>query len=193
MRFALIGSGKGSNARAVLEAWRRGELADAQPVGILSDKPDAPILGFGKTYGVPALPLPTGPYRTRLSDEAERRFVAQLRAWETDWVVLAGFMRVLHEPLLEAYGGRMINLHPSLLPSFPGLQPIKKALDFGVKVTGCTVHLVTADLDAGPILDQAIVRIDASDTIDTLTAKIHAAEHQLLPSVIARIARGELP
>ncbi len=130
------------------------------------------------------------PFRTKLEGEGEARFIAAVSGARADLVVLAGFMRVLKPGFLGAFAGRIINLHPSLLPSFPGLDAIGQALRRGVTVTGCTVHYVTAEVDAGPIIDQAEVRIEAGDTMESLSAKVHSAEHALLPAVIARLSEA---
>jgi phosphoribosylglycinamide formyltransferase-1 len=188
MKFAILGSGTGSNAKAVLTAWQQHKLGDAQPVAIFSDKENAPILGYGETFGVPARYLHPGKFKTKLDPETEQLYIQAIREAGADWVVLAGFMRVIKEDFLNAFPSRIINLHPSLLPSFKGLNAIGQAWDYGVKITGCTVHLVTGDLDGGPILDQRAVRIEQPDTLETLAQKIHAAEHELLPEVIARLS-----
>lgn len=188
MKFAILGSGTGSNAKAILDAWKAGQLGKAEPVAIFSDKRDAPILRFGEVYGVPARYLDPGRFRAKLDPEAEQCYINAIRAAGADWVVLAGFMRVIKPAFLDAFPKRILNLHPSLLPSFKGLDGIGQAWDYGVKVTGCTVHYVTADLDGGPIIDQQAVRIEEGDTRETLEAKVHAAEHTLLPKVIARLS-----
>jgi phosphoribosylglycinamide formyltransferase-1 len=128
------------------------------------------------------------PFRTKLDGEGEARFVAAVSAANPDLVVLAGFMRVLKAGFMDAFKGRIINLHPSLLPSFPGLDAIGQAWRRGVKVTGCTVHAVTAEVDGGPILGQATVTVEAGETLESLASRVHAAEHALLPSVIARLS-----
>ena len=192
MKIALLGSGRGSNAEAVLRAWQAGQLGSAQPVVILSDKAEAPILGLGERFGVASHFVDPGPFRTKLDAAAEERFIEAVHAAGAEWVVLAGFMRVLKEAFLEAFSERIINLHPSLLPSFKGLDAIGQAWASGVRVTGCTVHLVTPDLDDGPILDQSVVRIESEDSMEDLAAKVHAAEHALLPSVIQRMSDGVL-
>lgn len=189
MRVVLLGSGRGSNAEAILEAERRGELGSARVVGVLCDRPDARMLELGPRFGVPARFVDPAPFKTKLEGEGEARFIAALQAAQPDLVVLAGFMRVLKPGFLSAFAGRIINLHPSLLPSFPGLDGIGQAFRRGVKVTGCTVHEVTLEVDGGPILDQEAVRIEASDTIESLAARVHAAEHRLLPRVIAQLSR----
>lgn len=188
MRVVLLGSGRGSNAEAVLRAQQEGRLGRAQVVRILSDQPGAGILALGPRFGVEAAFVDPAPFRTKLEGEGEARFIKAVSEARPDLVVLAGFMRVLKPGFLGAFAGRIINLHPSLLPSFPGLDGIGQAFRRGVKVTGCTVHEVTAEVDGGPILDQAAVRIEPEDTLESLAAKVHAAEHALLPAVIARLS-----
>ena len=188
MRVVILGSGRGSNAEAILQAQAAGKLGRARVVQIFSDKADAGILALGPRFGVPAQFVDAAPFKTKLEGEGEARYIAAIAACAPDLVVLAGFMRVLKPGFLNAFAGKIINLHPSLLPSFPGLDGIGQAFRRGVKVTGCTVHYVTADVDGGPIIDQAVVRIEPAGTLETLAAKVHAAEHELLPAVIARLS-----
>ena len=188
MRVVILGSGRGSNAEAILTAKREGRLGRASVVQIFSDKPEAGILALGERFGVPACYLDAAPFRTKLEGEGEARYIAAINACAPDLVVLAGFMRVLKRGFLSAFEGRIINLHPSLLPSFPGLDGVGQAWRRGVKITGCTVHQVTMDVDGGPIIDQAAVRIENGDTLESLTEKVHRAEHVLLPAVIARLS-----
>lgn len=188
MRVVILGSGRGSNAEAILQARQGGRLGRAEVVQIFADRADAGILALGPIFGVPAEYLDPAPFKTKLEGDAEVRYIAAIRNVRADLVVLAGFMRVLKPAFLQAFEGRIINLHPSLLPSFPGLDAIGQAWRRGVKVTGCTVHHVNADVDGGPIIDQTAVRIEPGDTLDSLTAKVHAAEHTLLPAVIARLS-----
>lgn len=188
MRLVILGSGRGSNAEAILRAQQEGRLGRARVVAIFSDQPAAGILALGPRFGVPARFVDPAPFKTKLEGEGEARFIAAVGAERPDLVVLAGFMRVLKPGFLHAFAGRIVNLHPSLLPSFPGLDGIGQAFRRGVKITGCTVHYVTAEVDGGPILDQAAVRIEESDTLETLAARVHAAEHALLPAVIARLS-----
>jgi phosphoribosylglycinamide formyltransferase-1 len=190
MRVVILGSGRGSNAEAILQAQQAGQLGRARVVALFSDKPDAGILALGPRFGVPASYLDPAPFKTKLEGEGETRFIAAVRAAQPDLVVLAGFMRVIKPGFLTAFAGKIINLHPSLLPSFPGLDGIGQAFRRGVKVTGCTVHGVTAEVDGGPILDQATVRVAPGETLETLAAKVHAAEHALLPAVIARLSEA---
>lgn len=193
MRVVILGSGRGSNAGAILRAEREGRLGRATVVRIISDNPSAGILKLGKTYNVPASFIDPAPFRTKLDGAAEEHYITAIIAEQPDLLVLAGFMRVLKERFLTAFAGRMINIHPSLLPAFPGLDGIGQAWRRGVKITGCTVHAVTAEVDGGPILDQAAVRIESTDTLESLEEKIHAAEHALLPSVIARLSTEGFP
>lgn len=188
MKVIILGSGNGTNAQAILDAFAKGQLGLAQPIGIISDQPDAPILKRGEAVNVPGYYLDPGAFKTRLSPEAEQNYIDFIQQQKPDNIVLAGFMRVLKSPLLNAFSDKIINLHPSLLPSFKGLDAIKQAFDYGVKVTGCTVHWVTPEVDAGPIIDQEIVRVEAEDTLESLTEKVHQAEYKLLPRVIAELS-----
>jgi phosphoribosylglycinamide formyltransferase 1 len=188
MRVVILGSGRGSNAEAILQAQREGRLGRANVVQIFADRPDAGILELGPRFGVSADFLDPAPYKTKLDGAAEQHYMATITASRADLIVLAGFMRVLKLPFLSTFEGKIINLHPSLLPSFPGLDAIGQAFRRGVKITGCTVHYVTVEVDGGPIIDQAPVRIEDTDTLESLATKVHAAEHALLPAVIARLS-----
>lgn len=188
MRIVILGSGRGSNAEAVLTAEKEGRLGGAHVVALFSDVPDARILALGPRFGVPARFVDPAPFRTKLEGEGEARFVAAVSGASPDLVVLAGFMRVLKPGFLGAFSGRIINLHPSLLPKFPGLDAIGQALKAGEAVTGCTVHYVTVEVDGGPVLGRETVPISEGETHDSLAAKVHAAEHVLLPVVIARLS-----
>jgi phosphoribosylglycinamide formyltransferase-1 len=190
-RLGVLGSGKGSNFLAIARACASGTVP-AQVALVVSDVPDAGILELARERHLPARFIPPGKFRTKLDDAAEAAYVEALRAAEVDLVALAGFMRVLKGRFLEAFAGRIINIHPSLLPAFPGLQAWKQALDMGVKVTGCTVHFVDAGVDSGPILGQQVVPVLDDDTAESLHQRIHAAEHELYPRCIAAIARGEV-
>jgi len=190
MRVVILGSGRGSNAEAILEAQKAGRLGRARVVAVFSDQPAARILELGPRFGVLAQFVDPAPFKTKLEGEGERRFIAAVGAAQPDLVVLAGFMRVLKPGFLNAFSGRIINLHPSLLPAFPGLDAIGQAWRAGAGQTGCTVHWVTPEVDAGPVLGQTPVRIEKTDTIETLEARVHAAEHALLPAVIAQLSEG---
>lgn len=188
MRVALLGSGRGSNADAVLRAQKEGRLGKAMVAGIYCDIPTAPMLKLGPIYGVPAHYLDPGPFKTKFSPEREAAWAQTLLQDKIDLIVLAGFMRVLKSPLLQPFAGRMINLHPTLLPAFPGLDGIGQTWRAGVAEGGCTVHWVTEAVDEGSHLGQTRVPRTADDTLETFSQKIHQAEHQLLPRVIAELA-----
>ncbi len=188
MRIVILGSGRGSNAEAILLAQQQGRLGRGEVVQIYSDRPDAGILALGPRFNVPATFLDPAPFKTKLDGEGEQHYIASILACQPDLIVLAGFMRVLKPRFLLQFEGRVINLHPSLLPAFPGLDGIGQAFRRGVKITGCTVHEVTLEVDAGPILDQAAVRVEEGDTLESLASRVHAAEHALLPAVIARLS-----
>jgi phosphoribosylglycinamide formyltransferase 1 len=182
--IGILGSGKGSNCRAILERIRSGGLA-AEARVVISDVLDAPILEIAREFSVANVYLPPGQFRTRLEPEAEKELVKMLREVGVDLVVLAGFMRVLHAPMLKAFPRRIINIHPSLLPKFPGLEAWKQALAAGETVTGCTVHYVDEKIDHGQIVAQREVAILPNDTPETLHARIQIAERELYPAVIA--------
>ena len=188
-RLGLLGSGKGSNCLAIADAIAAGKVP-AEIGIVLSDVADAGILEQAMRRDLPARFLSPGKFRTKLDEDAERAYVAALQEAKVDLVVLAGFMRVLKGDFLRAFEGRIVNIHPSLLPSFPGLEAWKQALDHGVKVTGCTVHFVDAGVDSGAIIAQQTVPVLDDDTPEKLHGRIHAAEHELYPRCVAAIARG---
>jgi phosphoribosylglycinamide formyltransferase-1 len=189
--LGVLGSGKGSNFIAIAEACAAGKIP-AEIAVALGDVENAGILAHARERQIPAHFIPPGKFRTKLDEEAERAFVAALQASKVDLIVLAGFMRVLKGEFLRAFEGRIVNIHPSLLPSFPGLEAWKQALDHGVKVAGCTVHFVDAGVDSGAIIGQQTVPVLDSDTAESLHQRIHAAEHELYPKCVAAIARGEI-
>ena len=190
-RLGVLGSGKGSNFVAVAEACRAGTVP-AEVALVLSDVAEAGILERARERGIPARFMPPGKFRTKLDEEAEQAYIEALRDAGVDLVILAGFMRVIKDRLLQAFAGRIINIHPSLLPSFPGLAAWRQALEHGVKVTGCTVHFVDAGVDSGPIIDQQTVPVLDDDTPETLHQRIQVAEHELYPRCVAAIARGQV-
>jgi phosphoribosylglycinamide formyltransferase 1 len=182
--IGILGSGKGSNCRSILERIHSGDLAaDARVV--IADVPDAPILDIAREFSVVNAYLPPGEFRTRLEPAAEEELVKMLREAGVKLVVLAGFMRVLHAPMLKAFPRRIVNIHPSLLPKFPGLEAWKQALAAGEKVSGCTVHYVDEKIDHGEIIAQREVSIRPDDTPESLHARIQIAERELYPAVIA--------
>lgn len=189
LKLGILGSGKGSNCRAILQAIRDGKLA-AEVAVVISDNFDAGILDIAREFGVPNAYLPPGKFRTRLDPETEAELVRMLREAGVDLVVLAGFMRVLKDPMLNAFPRRIINIHPSLLPKYTGVEAWKQALNAGEEVTGCTVHFVDAGIDTGDIIAQREVPIVAGDTPETLHARIQIAERELFPEVIGRFAEA---
>jgi phosphoribosylglycinamide formyltransferase 1 len=187
LALGILGSGKGSNCRAILEKIRHGDLpADCRIV--VSDVADAGILEVAREFGVPDVFLPPGKFRTKLEPEVEQQFVRRLREAGVELVVLAGFMRVLKSTMLEAFPRRIINLHPSLLPKFPGREAWVQALAAGEKVTGCSVHFVDAGVDRGEIIAQREVPVLPNDTAATLHERIQFAERELFPAVIGELA-----
>lgn len=190
-RLGVLGSGKGSNFVALAEACAAGQIP-AEIALVLSDVPEAGMLARAAERGLRVEYLPPGRFRTKLDEEAEAAYAARLREAGVDLVVLAGFMRILKGGFLRSFPGRVINIHPSLLPSFPGLEAWKQALDHGVKVTGCTVHFVDDGIDSGPIIGQAAVPVLDGDTAATLHARIQAAERRLYPAVVGALAAGRI-
>ena len=187
--IGILGSGKGSNCRAILERIRSGVLS-AEARVVISDVLDAPILDIAREFSVPNAYLAPGQFRTRLEPEAENELVQMLRDAGVELVILAGFMRVLKSPLLNAFPRKILNIHPSLLPKFPGLEAWKQALAAGEKVTGCTVHYVDEGIDHGDIIAQREVPILPNDTPDSLHARIQVAERELYPAVVGDFCRN---
>jgi phosphoribosylglycinamide formyltransferase-1 len=186
--LGILGSGKGSNCRAILESIKSGALA-AEVRVVISDVFDAPILDIAREFWVPNAYLPPGRFHTRLEPQAEADLLRMLREAGVELVVLAGFMRILKSPMLEAFTRRIVNIHPSLLPRFPGLEAWKQALVAGEKMTGCTVHYVDEQIDHGDIIAQSEVPILPNDTPESLHARIQIAEHELYPTAIGQICR----
>ena len=189
-RLAVLGSGKGSNFVALQEAILAGKL-DAQIVLVVSDVPEALILDRARKYGLPTATLAPSPFKTKLSPEGEIALVDLLRKSGAEWIVLAGYMRVVKEPLLNAFPNRIINIHPSLLPAFKGLRAWEQVLHARVTETGCTVHFVNRDVDAGEIIAQQRVPVLAGDTPESLHARIQVAEHELYPAALAKALHPE--
>ena len=190
--IAILGSGKGSNCRAILRNIQEGKLS-AQAQVVISDVLDAPILDIAREFGVPNVYLPPGSFRTRLEPAAEAELVGTLRKARVELVVLAGFMRVLKEQMLSAFPRRIINVHPSLLPKFPGLEAWKQALVAGEKVTGVTVHFVDEQIDHGDVIAQRAVPVLRDDTAESLHARIQAVEHALYPEALENVCRQLQP
>jgi phosphoribosylglycinamide formyltransferase 1 len=190
-RIGVLGSGKGSNFVAIAEAIAVGAVP-AQVAIVLSDVAEAGILEHARARGLPAEFLAPGRFRTKLDEETEPLYVRRLQAAQVDLVVLAGFMRVLKSDFLRAFPQRIVNIHPSLLPAFPGLEAWKQALQYGVRVTGCTVHFVEEGVDSGPIIGQEVVPVRPDDTPASLHERIQQAERRLYPAVVGAFAEGRL-
>jgi phosphoribosylglycinamide formyltransferase 1 len=185
--LGVLISGRGSNLQALIDAIADGRL-DARIAAVVSNRADAAGLVRARQAGIETLCVAPRDYPDR--DAYDRAILAALDARGVGLVCLAGFMRLVGAPLLAAFPNRILNIHPSLLPAFPGLDAQKQALDFGVRVSGATVHLVTADLDAGPIVLQAPVAVRGDDTVETLSARILAEEHRIYPEAIRLILAG---
>lgn len=192
LKIGVLGSGKGSNFCAILGAIADGRL-DAEPVIVMSDVAGAGILDLARGAGIACEVIREPKFRTKLSPTVEAGVVESLREAGVELVVLAGYMRMVKQPLLNAFPRRVINIHPALLPEFPGLEAWRQALEAGVTKTGCTVHFVDAGMDTGEVIAQAEVPVLAGDSAESLHARIQVAEHRVYPEVVARFASGELP
>jgi len=189
-RLAIFASGSGSNFEAIVQAVQAGQLRSVEVALLVCDKPGAKVLERAERLGIPAFVFQPNEYADKTAFEKE--IVAQLQELDITLVVLAGYMRLVGETLLSAYEGKIINLHPSLLPAFPGKDAIGQALDYGVKITGVTVHVVDAGLDTGPIIAQLPVAVQETDTKEALAARIHEVEHGLLVEVIGLLVEGRV-
>jgi phosphoribosylglycinamide formyltransferase-1 len=187
--LGILASGRGSNCEAILRAEKDGRLA-ARVGLVLSDRPEAPVLGKAAQFTVSARYLDPGRKGARLTPEAEAAYVDALRDAGVEWIALAGFMRIVGKPLLTAYRGRIVNIHPSLLPAFPGLDAQRQAFEHGVKVAGCTVHFVDEGVDTGPIVLQASVGVEPHDTVELLSARILELEHELYVEALNLLTTG---
>ena len=185
MRCVVLISGRGSNLQALLEAELPIEIA-----AVISNRAGADGLDIARAHGVDAVVVPHRDYATREAFEAKLAEVIDRH--DPGLVILAGFMRVLTPSFVDRYAGRMINIHPSLLPSFPGLDTHRRAIDAGVRIHGCTVHFVTSELDHGPIIDQAAVPVIDDDTEETLAARVLVEEHRIFPLAVRSFAERRL-
>jgi phosphoribosylglycinamide formyltransferase-1 len=186
-RVAILISGRGSNMMALVEAARAPDYP-AEIVSVIASRPDAAGLAWATSQGLPAVAIDHKAYATREAfDDAVHAALIEAR---TDLIALAGFMRIQSAGFVRKWQGRQLNIHPSLLPLFKGLHPHKQALDAGVKISGCSVHFVTEEMDSGPIVAQAAVPVLDGDTPETLAARILVAEHQLYPHALALVASG---
>ena len=191
LKLGILGSGKGSNFRAIADAIAEGNL-DAEICIVISDIESAGILALARERGFRAEFVAPGRFKTKMEPENEMRLAAMLREAGVELVVLAGYMRMIKPPMLDAFPGRIINIHPSLLPAFPGLESWKQAVEAKAIRSGCTVHFVDSGMDTGEVIAQAEVPVFSDDTAATLHARIQVEEHRLYPAVLRRIAAGEL-
>ena len=191
LKLAILGSGSGTNCQAIIDAIEAGTL-DAEVRCVVSDVEDARILERARNHNIPALFIDCAPFKTKLDGEAEQRVLKLLEEHDVNFIALAGFMRIVKDGLLNAYAGRMVNIHPSLLPSFPGLEGGRQAFEYGVKFTGCTVHFVDAGVDTGPVINQKILEIKDDDTLESMMDRLHAQEHIAYPEALQWIAEDRL-
>ncbi|AIQ33752.1 MULTISPECIES: phosphoribosylglycinamide formyltransferase [Paenibacillus] len=189
-RIAVFASGQGSNFAALIDAQRAGLLGEGNIELLVSDKPEAPVAKRAEDAGIPALLLRPKDFASREDYEAE--IVAELQRREIGLVVLAGYMRLITPVLLTPYAGRIINIHPSLLPAFAGKDAIGQALEYGVKLTGVTVHFVDGGMDTGPVIAQRSIALQDNDTADSLAERIHKVEYELYPEVVGAFASGKV-
>ncbi len=191
LKLAIFGSGSGTNCQAIIDAIDAGTL-NAEIKCVLSDVEDATILERARKHNIPAIYCDCAPFRTKLDGEAEESVLQILKEHDVNFIALAGFMRIVKDGLLNAFAGRIINIHPSLLPSFPGLDGGKQAFDYGVQFTGCTVHFVDAGVDTGAIITQKVVSIEDVDTRESMMEKLHRQEHIAYPEALQWIAEGRI-
>jgi phosphoribosylglycinamide formyltransferase-1 len=191
IRIGVLGSGKGSNCQSIIDAIES-QMLNATIVCVLSDVENAFILERAAQHGIPAEFISGAPFKTKLEGDAEKKYIETLKRYGAEVIALAGFMRIIKPGLLSAFPHRILNIHPSLLPAFPGVAAWKQALDYGVKVTGCTVHLVDEGTDSGPVIIQRSVPVLDTDTPATLHARIQVEEHKAYPEALRLIAAGRL-
>ena len=191
LKIGILGSGKGSNCQSIIDAIANGTL-NAQIVCIISDVEDAFILERARKHGIQAEFISGAPFKTKIDGEAEKAYIKALRNYGVEIVVLAGFMRIIKKGLLEAFPHKILNIHPALLPAFPGTESWKQALDYGTKVAGCTVHFVDEGTDTGPIIVQKTVPVIDSDTPESLHARIQKEEHKAYTEALRLISEGKI-
>jgi len=191
-RFAILVSGRGSNMDVLIEASKKAGFP-GEIVLVISDNPEAEALKKAETAGVKAVFLSPGEqYKTRLTEEAEKNYVSLLKEYQVDYILLAGFMRMIKEILIKSFTNRIINIHPSLLPAFPGLDTHERAIEAGSTESGCSVHFVDLGMDTGRIIAQSIVSIKKDETPESLAAKVLEKEHKIYPYVMHLLAEGKI-
>ncbi|MFO7871789.1 MAG: phosphoribosylglycinamide formyltransferase [Kiritimatiellia bacterium] len=191
LRVGVLGSGSGTNLQSLIDACEAGRI-NAAVSCVISDVKDAFILERARKHGIPAEYVDCGPSKTRLEGDAEKRCMAILLQNRTGLVALAGFMRMVKDGLLSSFPNRILNIHPALLPAFPGLESWKQALDYGARLAGCTVHIVDPGMDTGPIVVQKAVPVLEEDTPDSLHARIQVEEHKAYPEALELFAGGKI-
>jgi len=191
LKVAILGSGKGSNCQSIIDAIAAGSL-NARIVCVISDVDNAFILERARKQGIPAEYISAAPFKTKIEGEAETNYLSALSKYGAEIIVLAGFMRIIKKKLLQKFAGRILNIHPALLPAFPGVESWKQALDYGAKVAGCTVHIVDEGTDTGPVIIQRPVPILEDDTPETLHARIQVEEHKAYPEALSLFAEGRI-
>ena len=191
LKIGVLGSGSGSNAQSIIDAIEAGSL-DAEVVCVLTDVEDARILERAAAHGIPARFISAAPFKTKLEGEAEAEYIRVLQEHGANCVVLAGFMRIVKRAMLQAFPQRVLNIHPALLPAFPGMESWKQALEYGTRVAGCTVHFVDEGTDTGPIIVQRCVPVEPGDTPASLHARIQVEEHLAYPEALRLLAAGRL-
>lgn len=192
MKIGVLGSGNGSNLQALIDAIEAHQLERVEIAVVLSDVENGKILERARKHKIPAIYIPPGPFKTKLEPEIEKQYIDTLNKHKVEVVALAGFMRMIKSPMLHAFPYSIVNIHPSLLPAFKGLEAWKQALDYGAKITGCTVHIVNMDMDGGPVILQASVPILPDDTPEILHARIQKEEHRLYPQALQLLADDKI-
>lgn len=183
-RLVILISGRGSNMKAIIEAVRDERIPNTKVIGVISDNSRAEGLKIAKRYGIRTRYISAAPYKTKLEGKAEERYIATIKRWKPDLIVLAGFMRVLKSRFIQSFPNRIINIHPSLLPAYPGLHTHERVLAAGEKESGCTVHFVNETVDGGKRIIQAKVPVFPNDTPQSLATRILEKEHKILPYAI---------
>ncbi len=191
LTLGVLGSGSGSNMQAILDAIQSGAL-NAGIACVISDNPHALILERAEKNGIPYHYIDHSPFKTKLDGSAEENVIATLQSYNVNTVILAGYMRIVKKKLLRAFPERILNIHPALLPAFPGLESWKQAVDYGARISGCTVHFVDSGTDTGPVILQRSVPVLDSDTPETLHVRIQIEEHKALPEAIQLLAEKKL-